>query len=74
MNILSYKPFAHTESMQDIKLQADNEYGKIMSQFSPVSPTVFELRCKFTNKHKICPQEYFVYNFVKTEGLGLHMK
>ena len=38
MNILSYKPFAHTESMQDIKLQADNEYEKIMSQFSPLSP------------------------------------
>ena len=38
MNILSYKPFVHTESMQDIKLQADNENEKIMSQFSPLSP------------------------------------
>ena len=46
MNILSYQPFAHTESMQDIKLQADNENEKMMSQFSPLSPTKPERQMK----------------------------
>ena len=48
MNILSYKPFAHTESMQDIKLQVHNEYEKIMSQFSMLSPIkqVIQAQCE----------------------------
>ena len=52
MNILSYKPFAHTESMQDIKLQPDNEYEKIMSQFSLLSPINLKVKNLFQNTNK----------------------
>ena len=38
MNMLSYKPLAHTESMQDIKLQAENVYEKNNVPVLPALP------------------------------------
>ena len=67
MNVLSYKSFAHTESMQDIKLQADNEYKKIMSQFSQLSPTI---RQKSTKSNKMFFQIKLIMQLSTTDFIS----